>query len=53
VDMAGTAPAFECRAIDVASITIGTTTAIINDVTYTIVNAEPDGTGFVVLILRK
>jgi hypothetical protein len=53
VDVAGARPAFQCRAMDVASITIGTTTALINSVTYTIINAEPDGAGLVVLVLRK
>jgi len=53
VDVAGSQPRFMCKVADLPSITVGTTTAEIESVTYTIVDDQPDGHGMTVLILRE
>ena len=49
---AGSKPVFHCVASALPSITLGTTTAVINSTTYTIVESHPDGTGMTLLVLE-
>lgn len=51
--VAGTVPTFTCRTTDVSSVVSGTSTAVINSATYTVVGIHPDGTGVTTLILRR
>lgn len=50
--MEGNQPSFLCRAADVPSAAQNDT-LLINSVTYTVVAVQPDGTGFVRLVLRE
>jgi len=49
---AGTRPSFLCNEDDLPALTLGTTTAVINSTTYTIVEREPDGMGLTTLVLE-
>ncbi len=53
VEITGSQPRFSCAVASLPAITLGTTTAVINSVTYTIVEIQPDGTGLTSLILRE
>ena len=48
----GRTPTFLCKAADLPSLTLGTTTAVIGGVTYTIVETKPDGFGLTTLVLE-
>lgn len=50
---AGTKPTFLCKVADLPALTLGTTTAVIGGVTYTIVENQPDGLGLTTLTLEK
>ena len=49
---AGSSPIFDCLASAVPTIARGNT-VVINSVNYTVVGIEPDGAGWVSLILQK
>ncbi len=53
IEVAGSQPRFLCAVASLPTITLGTTTAVINSTTYTIVETQPDGTGLTALILRE
>lgn len=50
--VAGSQPTFLCKVSDLPAITLGTTTAVINSTTYTIVEKQPDGFGLTTLVLE-
>ena len=48
----GRTPTFLCKAADLPSLTLGTSTAVIGGITYTIVETKPDGFGLTTLVLE-
>ena len=50
---AGAKPSLLCKTADLPALTLGTTTAVIDTITYTIVESQPDGFGLATLILER
>lgn len=50
--VAGSKPTFLCAESDLPSLTLGTSTAVINGDTWLIVERQPDGHGLVTLVLE-
>lgn len=48
----GTKPTFLCKVADLPTLTLGTTTAVIGGVTYTVAETQPDGLGLTLLMLE-
>jgi hypothetical protein len=48
----GRTPTFLCVAANLPTLTLGTTTAVIGGITYTIVETKPDGFGLTTLVLE-
>ena len=51
-DIAGNKPSLLCKVADLPALTLGTSTAVIAGVTYTIVENQPDGHGLTTLMLE-
>lgn len=49
---AGSKPTFLCAVADLPALTLGTTTAVIDGTTYTIVESQPEGHGLTLLVLE-
>lgn len=49
---AGSRPMLLCKVADLPAITLGTTTAVIGGVTYTVAENQPDGFGLTTLVLE-
>ena len=49
---AGSKPSFLCKVADLPALTLGTTTAVINSITYTVQENQPDGFGLTTLMLE-
>lgn len=48
----GSKPTLLCKVADLPTVTLGTTTAVIGGVTYTITETQPDGLGLTSLVLE-
>lgn len=51
-NVGGTRPLLTCRSADVAAVAVGTP-VVVNAVSYTVAEIEPDGTGVSVLHLQR